>query len=203
MADRDRGIVDEANLVARVREGDAAAFALLLERHEGIARHLAERWLPVALRRKVSVSDVLQEARLVAHQRFRDFEARGDDAFRNWFLRILRLKAKEAVRHHRGTAKRSTDREVTRGLRKETHQFAARDPSPSEHALAAELSVQVRLALQELPPDYREILRLTREQRLPLAAVAERMGRTLEAAKKLNGRALARFTEALARHRGE
>jgi DNA-directed RNA polymerase specialized sigma24 family protein len=50
-----------------------------------------------------------------------------------------------------------------------------------------------------LPEDYREILLLTRAQGLTIREAAERMGRSLEAAKKLSARALARFGELLDR----
>ena len=54
-----------------------------------------------------------------------------------------------------------------------------------------------------LPADYREILRLCREEGLTLREAAERMGRSREAAKKLYGRALVRFSTELSRVRRE
>ena len=53
--------------------------------------------------------------------------------------------------------------------------------------------------MASLPPDYREVLRLAREEDLSLREVAERMGRSREAIKKLYGRALLRFKEAFDR----
>ena len=48
---------------------------------------------------------------------------------------------------------------------------------------------------EALPPDYRTILRLVKEEGLTMRAAGERMGRSREAAKKLYGRALLRLTE--------
>ena len=48
-------------------------------------------------------------------------------------------------------------------------------------------------ALEQLPPDYREVLRLCREEDASLREVGERMGRSREAAKKLHGRAMVQF----------
>ena len=69
--------------------------------------------------------------------------------------------------------------------------------------MGGELRAQVREALAALPHDYREVLRLAREQRRGLKEVATLMGRSHEATKKLYGRAVRRFREALRALRGE
>ncbi len=106
-------------------------------------------------------------------------------------------KVRETLRQHAGTAKRATDREVSRGMRPDTVQFTAKGPSPSEAAIASELAGRIRAAMQALPEDYRSVLQLTREEGLTLREAAERMGRSREAVKKLYGRALCKLTERL------
>ncbi len=61
----------------------------------------------------------------------------------------------------------------------------------------------VREALALLPEDYRRILELTYVDQLNLREAGERMGRSADAARKLYGRALARFTEVAKRMRGQ
>ncbi|MHC4932514.1 MAG: sigma-70 family RNA polymerase sigma factor [Planctomycetota bacterium] len=194
----------DQDLVLRVRNGDEEAFRVLFDRHLGALRERLGRWLPTRLQRKVSESDVLQEARLVAYQRLSDFIEKGSDgSFRNWLLRIVELKVREAVRKHAQAAKRAVGREVTRGQRPDSAQFPAPHPSPSEVAVASELREQIGRALGALPPDYREILRLVREEGLTLREAAQRMNRSREAAKKLYGRALFRLTEVFEKLQGE
>ena len=135
-------------------------------------------------------------------QRREDFEDRGDGAFRKWLLGIADLKAKAAAHRFGGVAKRNAHTEVSQSHRAETHQAVAPSPSPSQMAVAAELKEIARRAMGELPEDYQRVLVLAREQRLPLREVAEYMGRTREAVKKLYGRALLRFTENFERLRG-
>jgi RNA polymerase sigma-70 factor (ECF subfamily) len=189
-------------LLERIREGDDEAYAVLFDRYGHLLSDYARRWLPNAVRRRVSVSDVVQEARIVACDRIGEFEDRGEGSLRNWLIRIVELKVREAVRRHLGTAKRSAGNEVTRGLRADTGQFHGHGRSPVSHAANAELRDQIEAALSELPADYAEILRLTRQSHLSIAEAAEHMGRSPEAAKKLHGRAMVRFSEALGRIRG-
>jgi RNA polymerase sigma-70 factor (subfamily 1) len=189
-------------LIRRIQDGDERAFGLLFGRHVAALRDRARRWLPVKLQRKVSVSDILQETRLVVLRRCLDFEHKGDGSVRNWLLRIVERKVRDVVRAYKGTAKRTVEREVSRDRRAETANLPSKVPTPSEVASAKELARLARQAMQALPPDYREVLRLAREEQLRLADVAVRMNRTREAVKKLYGRALTRFTEEFERRGG-
>lgn len=183
----------ETDLMQRFRNGDEEAFRVLFERHAGILKQRIDRWLPARLRRRLAVSDVLQETRIVAFSRREDFEIRGENAFRNWLLGIVEMKMREALRVHAGAAKRAVHHEVTRGQRLDTAHFHGRGPSPSQVSIAAETEEVARRAMAELPEDYREVLRLTREEGLTLGEAAERMGRSPEAVRKLCGRAICRF----------
>lgn len=196
------GDTTESHLIARVRAGDEDAYRTLFDRcAEPVGRRIA-RLLPRAVRRKHSVADVLQEARVTAYERFRDFEDRGEGSFRRWVERIAELKAKAAVHRHAGTAKRAVGREVTRGQRPDTAAVAAHGPSPSEAAIGAELRARVLEALAELPAAQREVLRLAIEEQLTPKEIAERTGRSHDAVKKTYGRGLSRFTEILERLEG-
>jgi RNA polymerase sigma-70 factor (ECF subfamily) len=192
----------DQDLLVRIRGGDEQAWEELFHRYRNVIRKYAEQWLPHAVRRRVSVSDVIQEARIVASQRIDGFEDRGDGSLRNWLIRIVELKVREAVRRHVGTAKRARGNEVTRGMRADTGQFQGQGRSPSSMAANGELREQIETALAELPPDYQTVLRLTHQQQYTLAEAARHMGRSREAAKKLHGRAMARFSQELLRIRG-
>jgi len=193
---------DGADLVARFRQGDESAFRELYLRYEGLLLRRVERLLPGRLSRKVAVSDVLQESALVAFTRRGDLLHTDERAFRSWLLGIVEYKVRETVRRHEGAAKRSALREVTHGARHRTDAVAARQASPSEAAVGAEVRAIAGEALAALPADYREVLRLAQEEHLGLRDAAARMGRSHEAVKKLYGRALARFREEFERRGG-
>ena len=186
----------DRDLIRRYRDGDEEAFRVLIERHLPELQARIRQRLPARLERRVAVSDVLQEASLVAHRRRASFQPDGPDAFRNWLLGIIDLKAREAIRFHHRSAKRDQQRELTRGQRAGLEEMRAHETTPSQHAIAGETAARAREALASLGPDDREVLRLSRELHLPLRDVARRMDRSYEAAKKLYARALVRFKRA-------
>ncbi len=176
------------------------AVAARFELHRPALEGRIRRLIPARLRRKVSVADVLQETRIVAFARSAEFEGSGDGALRAWLLAIATNKAREARRRHLA-ARRNAAREVSQEGSRPPESPVSPGRSPSEDASAAESAEIVRRALARLPPDYAEVLRLTRLEGLTLAEAAVRMGRSREAVKKLAGRALARFALAAAADR--
>ena len=193
----------DEELIRLAAQGEDDAFARLFERHAPALRRRIRRLLPSNVGRKVSASDILQEARIVAFRRLGEFEVRETGSIRQWLDRIATLKLKEAIKRHVKAAKRDVRREVTRGNRPDTDYLPGRFASPSQAAIAAETRANIQRALEALPEDYRVVLRLAREEQLKLREVAERMGRSREAVKKLYARALSRFAEALERLQGD
>jgi len=194
---------EERALVEQYQHGDEDALRALFERHNAALQGWLLKRLPGYLSRRVSVADVLQEVRIVAYRRRADFEPDGPGSFRTWLIGIAEKKVRETIRFHNGAAKRDAQREVTRGQRLDTAQFTAKQATPSEYAIARETADLARRALATLSPDDREVLRLAREQQLPLREVAERMGRSYEAARKAYARALVRFKLAFQNMKGE
>jgi RNA polymerase sigma-70 factor (ECF subfamily) len=181
----------DADLMRGIRRGDETAFRALFERHEASLAKLVRRIVSDGMLRKVSVADILQETRMHAYGGREGYDpAKGSPAA--WLVGIARHRALEAARRHGGAEMRRFQREVTRGNRKDTADFAHPGPSPSEAAVSLETAERVRAAMDALPDDYREVLRLARLEGLSLREVAERMGRSREAVKKLYGRALCR-----------
>jgi len=202
MHEEDRGEATDAELLRRIRAGDRDAFERLLARHEPAMRNRCRRLVAQRLKGRVSVSDVLQESRMAAVEGLRELVPEREGSVRGWLLRVVERKTIDAARAH-GMEKRNVRREVSGQGRSRSLSLPATDPSPSEVAIAGELADASRRAMSALPDDYREILRLTRVQGLSLREAADVMGRSREAAKKLYGRALARFGELFERFTGE
>jgi RNA polymerase sigma-70 factor (ECF subfamily) len=194
--------VDE-ELLRRLASGDVEPLAQLFETYVPAIAARVRRNVPASVLRRVSVSDILQEVRIVAMERCREFEHRGPGSLRNWLLTIADLKIKEIIRRHVGTAKRDAGREVTRGRRPDTHDMRDAGTSPSQHAIAHELADLVRSALEALPPEQAEAIRLVRDEHLTLKEVAERLGKSHEAVKKIYGRGLLRLKQEFERLGGK
>jgi len=196
------GETPDETLLERSRRGDAEALSALFDRHTPALEARIRRFLPPAVQQRVSISDVVQETRILAFERTAAFEPQGEGDYRAWLLRIAELKAREALRAHAGTSKRAVGREVRPSAAGASEGGPALGPSPSEAAMSQERRRAVVRTLEALPPDYREVLRLARLEGHPIAIVAARMGRSTEAVKKLYGRALARFAETFAASEG-
>ena len=202
MGKSERTAASEEDLLARAKAGDEEAFAELFGRHVGVVAGRIRRVLPARITRKVSVADVVQEVRITAFERIEQFELRGENSFRSWLMRIAEFKVGSELKRYGLAAKRAAHTEVTRGQRLTTGQFQAHDRSPSAMAMVSENRQFVREALALVPDDYRCILELVYLEQLNLREAGERMGRSADAARKLYGRALTRFTEVARRMRG-
>ena len=186
----------ESELIRRFQAGDEEAFRLLFEPCTNALQARAEIRLAKALRRRLSVADVLQEARITAFNCRHKLEDRGPDSFRNWLLGIVDMEANLGIQRHAGAAKRSVEREVSRSYRLDTVNYPGSGPSPSQDAVGAEAVDLARQAMATLSEDHRHIMKLVRVEGLGLREAAARMGRSHEAVKKLYGRALRAFTGA-------
>ncbi len=183
-------------LIQRFRDGDESALKSLIARHEPRLRGILGQRLPMSMRRKLSVEDILQETYLTAYTRIPEFEDRHDRGFGAWLEQIAVFKLREQIRRYRNTAKRGAANEVSRGARPDTVLFAGKGPSPSEAAIGEELRTKAIRAMRELPEDYRRVIELVQVEQLTLRQAGERMGRSREAMKKLYGRALSKLAEA-------
>jgi RNA polymerase sigma-70 factor (ECF subfamily) len=163
-----------------------------------VARAEVESWLRV----KVDASDVVQQTLLEAHRDFARFQGESEKEWLGWLRRILAHNVADYVRQYRGTAKRRVGREIP--LRQADDSAAAGAPepaapvaTPSQEFLQLDAELRVSAALEQLPPDYREVILLRNLQRLPFNEVAERMGRSRPAVQMLWMRAIQRMQELL------
>jgi len=196
---------DEARmtkLLERARQGDAECrerlFGLCRSYLGYVARSQVETWL----RRKVDASDLVQQTLLEAHCGFDRFQGTTEKEFLAWVRKILAHNAADFVRRYRGTAKRQAGREVPFRDPADTAAPGAPEPAapgvtPSQEFLQIDTELRVAAALEQLPPDYQEVIVLRNLQLLPFAEVAQRMDRSRPAVQMLWLRAIRKLQEAL------
>ena len=187
----------DEELVQRAAAGDEGAVEALFHRWRRRLRAQVRAQLPALLRRRVAESDVIQECYLTAFRRLAEFEDRGEGSFGRWLRRILKHKVQDEVRRHLRRRKRAAGREVSRAVRPDTDAFPRQGNTPSRYASVKEDHARALRALEELPEDYRRILRLVHDDGLSVPEAAVHMGRSAEAARKLYGRAAARLAALL------
>lgn len=184
-------------LIERAEEGDEAAVAELCKRHEEAVRRKLYARLPRQLRRRISVSDVVQETLMTAMRRLQEGAWTHDGSFRAWLGKIAEFKAKQAVRYHLDTAKRAAANELSQPHRPDTGAFAGGGESPSEIAMRSESRQQIDAGLANLPPDYRLVIDLVHRHGCTMIEAGERMGRSADAARKLYARAISALSKIL------
>ena len=134
--------------MARARDGDARAFAVVLDRHADVAYSLAYRMCG----RRRTAEDVVQEAFLSLWRSGAHYDrARG--SVRSWVLSVV---------HHRAidTFRRET---VRSGRDVSDDRLAERMASPADTAAEVQQrddARQVRTALAHLPPEQRQVIEL-------------------------------------------
>ena len=139
-----RPLDDDATLIDRTRQGDVAAYELLVRRYQDVAVRVAH-----VLCGPDEARDVAQEGFVKAWRalpRFRD-----GAPFRPWLLRIV---ANEARNTRRGAGRRA--RLALRAFEDRSSGGAA--PSPEEAVLTAERRRLVLAALEDLAEPDREVI---------------------------------------------
>jgi RNA polymerase sigma-70 factor, ECF subfamily len=140
---------DDADLLARLRDGDESAFATLVDRHHAAMVRLARAYVPT----DAVAEEVAQEAWLGVLRGLSRFEGRS--SLRTWIYRIVVNQAKtHGARERRLAADESLSEPAV-----DPERFAggawSRPPAPwaqVEHRLlAAEAGAMVRKAIEGLP----------------------------------------------------
>jgi RNA polymerase sigma-70 factor, ECF subfamily len=160
--------IDTDVLVARVRAGDRASFALLMRRYN----QRLYRAIRSILRDDGAVEDAMQDAYLLAYRNLHQFEGRSQ--FGTWLLRIGINEALARRRH--------PVREIALdGLPEEASPTMEQDGTihtPEQEAARRELVALVEAAIDRLPDGYRQVFVLRMVEALDSFETAAVLGMT-------------------------
>ncbi len=140
--------MSDTELVTRARQGDAAAFGELVDRH----RVAVYRAALAALGSHSEAEDVAQEAFLTAYQRLTGF--RGEASFKTWLLTIT---------WHQAINRRRSLERWWRRIRSHPNGTggppgSSSEPSPEQVAETRQLQQAVRDEVRSLSPTLRDTL---------------------------------------------
>ena len=156
--------LNDQQLLELCRDGDDAAFGVLVERHQDRLFHS----LVSMLKSREDAVDIVQEAFFQAHRKLDTF--RGDSAFYTWLYRIATNRALSFLRKQK---QKPTSIE---GLN-ETSGFDP--PAPDDHSQPLKMVLReehrqlVRETLAELSDDYRVVLVMKEFEGLRYDEIAE------------------------------
>lgn len=166
-----RPTVDDADVIRRVRAGDADAFGALVEKYGGRIARLVRGFV----RNEQDAQDVVQDAFVKAFARLDRFDGRS--AFFTWLYRIA---ANTAMDHNKKVRRRpaplplETPREDEEG--RTGISPAAPGPSPAEGAMTSELRLRIDEAMEGLPEVFREVVILREMEGLSYDDMARALG---------------------------
>ena len=187
---------DPQQLLLRAREGDEEAFAQLLGLYRNYLSVLARVHIDRQLQSKADQSDLVQETLMQAHQDFPQFRGSSEGELIAWLRKIMATKGAKLARRYYGTKRRDVqlERRLGEDLERSASaiEMALADSavSPSQAAIRRERAVLLADALALLSDDHREVMILYHLEGRPMAEVAVRMGRSVNAVQKLWARAL-------------
>lgn len=183
-----RGLVADTeqvlHLLERARDGDRDAFEALVSplRHELL--HRIRLKIGTSLRENLDPEDVLQEVQLRALRSISKFRWQGEGSLNAWLEGI----AANFILHSAKTVRRRKEFQIVR-------EPSASVVSPSRQERRNERFERLKKSVEELPPDYRTAVRLSRIEGLKISEIAERMGRSPSAVKNLLFKAMKRLQE--------
>src|SRR5258706_11706455 len=168
---------EETALVAGAKIGDAAAFELLVQRHERKIFSLAQRMT----RNREDAEDVVQQSFQKAFIHLKKFE--GESLFSTWLTRIAINEALMLLRRRRGSrevpiAESNTEDETALPL-----DITDAGPNPEDSCLQREQKRILSAAVNELTPGMRKAIELRELGELSTRETARVMGLSVGAVK--------------------
>jgi len=176
---------------------------LALERFRTYLLMLARGQLRGQVAQKLDASDVVQQTLLDAHRQRASFRGATPAEMAGWLRRMLACNLADAVRAlTRGKRDVGRERALEAALAESSARLEAwllvDQSSPSQRAIHNERVLRLADAVAALPEGQREAVLLHYWQDLPLADVAQRMGRTPPSVAGLLQRGLKALRERLA-----
>jgi RNA polymerase sigma-70 factor, ECF subfamily len=184
---------DDAALVRRIVEGDAAAFELVMRRHNRRLFRLAR----ATLRDDAEAEDALQEAYLAAHRALPGF--RGDASLATW---LSRLVTNECLDRLRKRARRDNIFPIGSLEAENDMEFAMTESqasaSPDQMLLRAQVRSLLERKLDALPASFRCVFVLRAVEELSVEETAQSLGIAEATVRSRHFRARSLLRESLA-----
>lgn len=170
--------------VERAREGDRGAFDELVMRFRDRLASSIRGWSRFRLGPRLDVDEVLHETFVRAFRSIESFEWRDEDSFLRWLCGVARRAMAQLIQDRRGVGATETAENVP-----------VSGPSPSRIERRHERFDRLEAALDQLSPEYRTVLLLSRVEGLTAPQIADRMDRSPNAVRHLLVRALRELRE--------
>ena len=180
---------DLAGFLQKARDGSNSGLGQLLESFRPALMEMADQKLGRRLRRRMSLSDLVQDTMMTAGKQFESFDGNTSNEFKNWLRELFHSRLVDGLRRHQVAEKRRQELEDDK-----VSVSAIADPSPSPSTIAAlhqDANILMQ-SLRQLPLDYQKIIHLrylqnrtfeeiSTELEMPLSTVWHRFHEAVEA----------------------
>jgi len=193
-------------LIERIKQGEQQALVEFIENRHRQLLAFIERNISDSLRRKIEPVDLLQELTISALNALDDIELGDRDPF-SWLCQLGERRIIDAHRRFFGAQKRSAEKEVAL-------QASSKDPekrgyidilvasmtSPSKAFSKNQKEFHLLAALDSLPQESREALKLRYVDNLPSKEIARKLGKSDGATRVLLTRSLSKLQQILGKN---
>lgn len=184
-------------LIRRAQGGDALALDQLLGLYCNYLQMLAHAQHNSQFRARFDSSDIAQETMMVAFRKFAQFQGHTEKELLAWLRTILIRNVADQVKRHQSQRRdvreqMSLEAAMARSSLDAQRFLQTSLTSPSGQAAQREQAVLLADVLARMPAQYREVIVLRHLNRLEFDQIAERMGRSKDAVRRLWVRAIER-----------
>ena len=192
-------------LIAGAKRGDADAAGRLLDKHRDALRRMVDMRMDRKIQQRVDASDIVQEVMIEANRRLNTYLENPVMPFHLWLRQMAKDRLIDAHRRHRGSGKRSVDREqgmvAPAAMDRSTIELAAQlcDPemTPAAAATMQELQKRFQAAIEQLDDHDREVVLMRHFEQLSNQDVSQALGLSEPAASMRYLRAMRRLRKLL------
>ena len=199
----DESAAIDQTMLARLRQGDSQALADFIMARRPQLMAFIDRRLGPALRSKIELDDLFQEVSAEAVRSLGEVDLKERDPF-SWLCQVAERRIIDAHRRYFGSQKRDAGREVSlnaAGAGASSSRPAlinllvASMTSASQAFSRNQKEIRLLAALEKLPPENREAIRLRYVEDMPSKDIAQRLGKTDGAVRVMLTRSLAKLQE--------
>lgn len=164
---------DSMHLVAAAQNGDSDAMEQLLARHLGDLRAFVRAKSSKVIRQQESCSDLVQTVCREVLGGIQGYEWRGEGSFRHWLFRVALNKIHNRADFYAAERRNPAREERNVDQLRDAYQSMC---GPSQHAIAAEAVAKFEESLDQLTPDHREVILMSRMIGMSHGEIAEQLG---------------------------
>lgn len=191
----------DTKILEGMRSGEEAALAQFVKTNEQSLLAFIRSRIGTQLQKKIEPEDVLQEATIEAVRVLEKTDLTTWDPL-HWLFQICERKIIDAHRRHFASQKRDASREANMPAGSEAaglaNLLAASMTTPSQAFSRDQRQLRMMAALETLPDEQREALRLRYLVGLPSKEIAQKFGKSDGATRVMISRALSRLQTMLA-----